>query len=82
MCVTGGSGMTWMRKGLAAWVSGYVLLARVTAGSELLYGRLPALSLDRQPLALTIGVHLDHPAIPSPQTLLDNFCAAVGLCME
>ena len=46
------------------------------------YDGLPASSLDGQPLALTIGVHLDHPAIPSPQTLLDNFCAAVGLCME
>ena len=59
-----------------------VLLAGVTTGSELLYDGLSASSLDGQPLALAIGVHLDRPAIPSPQTLLYDFCAAAGLCME
>ena len=59
-----------------------VLLAGVTADSELLYDGLSASSLDGQPLALAIETHLGQPAIPPPQALLRSLCAAAGTCFR
>ena len=58
------------------------LLDEVTAGSELLYDGLSALSLDGQALALAIEAHLGRPAIPPPSELLQDLCAAAGLNMD
>ena len=52
------------------------LLDEVTAGSELLYDGLSALSLDGQALALAIETHLGRPAIPPPSELLQGLCTA------
>ena len=41
------------------------LLTEVAVGPELLYVRLPASSLDGQPLATAIVAHLARPAIPT-----------------